>query len=280
MSKLESKINLEYHNNKYTVAILKHNKYKIPLLMNRATYKILKQLNKKWYINDKNHVYCIHYNEGSKYQVYMHDIILKSSHKYNKKMHNKPIIHINNIHFDNRIENLQYDSTCKYYTKNICKKRRTINLSSHGINSNDLPTYLWYLKPDSSHGSRFMIDIPGEISWKTTSSKKVSLRYKLEEAKKYLRFLQTSRRELFDSYCMNGDLTEKGLQLYNEYRKLIRKAGYDMPVIIENTNKFLCEDTSDLTSPEIYLLYKFDPKNDTINVGSTLKEYQSMMNNY
>ena len=53
------------------------------------------------------------------------------------------------------------------------------------------------MKPNGSHGDRFMVEI-GDVKWKTTSSKKLSLKYKLEEAKLFLRQLKRESPELFE----------------------------------------------------------------------------------
>lgn len=273
MSKLESLITVEHNNNRYTIVGIKHSGNKLPILLDRSIYKNIKKLDKKWYINDKNHVYCLHGGNDLDYQVYLHDVVLrlKEGKKY---IPGKPIIHINNIHFDNRYNNLSYDLPNKDFSKNNRKKKRTINLRKQGINVNELPTYLWYLKPDTSHGSRFTVEIPNELSWRTTSSKKVSLKYKLEEAKKFLRYTKKIRPDIFKNYSMNGDMTEKGLQLYKEYVDIIKIANFTMnEPDIKNTDFFLRENVDRLNDFEKYLLNKFNPKDGTINVNKYYKEF-------
>jgi hypothetical protein len=283
MSNLESIISVAYHGNTYTVAHIIHSEHNIPILLDREIYKAIKSLDKRWYINDKNHVYCIHTKLGrggdETYPVYLHDVVVRLSKDVDVEGNGgKPIIHINNIHFDNRLENLQFDVPNKDHTKNMKKKRRIISLKQHGIDVDNLPTYMWYLKPDNSHGDRFAIEIPNLLSWRSTASKKVSLRYKLEEAKKYLRYMRVNRPRIFESYSMNGDLTSVGLKLYKEYKMMIEKAGFTMDDPPENnTDLFLQQDTSDLTDFEIYLLQSFDPRRGSVDVNSILKEYQEIM---
>lgn len=288
MSDLESLITLEYHKNRYTIATLKCSNHVIPILLDRNIYKVIKKLNKKWYVNDKNHVYCIHSQDGgssssrnpSSYAVYLHEIVLKlTKRKDLKTLRSKPIIHINNIHFDNRLENLQFDLPNKDYSKNTKKKSRIIDLSEHGINVDRLPTYMWYLKPDSSHGDRFTVEIPGHIHWRSTASKKVSLRYKLEESKKYLRYIKQTRPDLFESYSMNGDMTGAGVRLYKEYLTMIKKAGFTMDDINNNkTDDFLKPSSDNLSTFEMYLLNNFKPSRGFVDVNKTYNEYKSMMN--
>lgn len=280
MSTLESILTLEYHEKRYTVAYIMHSNNKIPIVLNREIYKLIKRLDKRWYINDKNHVYCMHGKDGNEsYQVYLHDAVMRLADRLLNRndIQNSSIIHINNIHFDNRIENLQYDTIDKDHSKNSKKKRRTIDLSHHGIEVEKLPTYIWYVKPDISHGDRFAIEIPNAISWRSTASRKVSLRYKLEEAKKYLRHMKDMHSDLFKNYSMNGDLTATGLTLYDEYRMMIGKAGFTMAdPPMNNTDIFISPDTHDLTDFETFLLYSFDPTKESIDVNTAFALYEDM----
>lgn len=281
MSYLENIITLEYHNKRYSLCYIMRGNKKIPILLDKDIFKTIRSLQKRWYVNDKNHIYCIHdrYDGSESYPVYLHEIVVKLSKDTDiENFQGVPIIHINNIHFDNRLENLQFDVPNKDYSKNTQKKRRIINLRHHGIDVDQLPTYLWYIKPDKSHGDRFAIEIPNEISWRSTSSRKVSLRYKLEEAKKYLRHMKEIRPDIFESYSMNGDLTGAGVRLYKEYSLMIKKAGFtidDPPM--SKTDKLLKQDTTDLTDFEIYTLNMFDPKIGTIDINYSFDIFNALM---
>jgi hypothetical protein len=275
MSKFEKLTNVEHNKKIHTLVSMNHLGQKIPILFDKQVYKIIDKLDKKWYVNDKNHVYCMHMKNGESYPIYAHEIVAKLG-MTKENSQRVPIIHINNIHFDNRLENLQYDIVEKDHSKNTKKKKRTIDLNKHNINVESLPTYVWYLKPDKTHGSRFIVDIPNETSWRSTASKKVSLRYKLEEAKKYLRHTQEKRPDIFETYSMNGDLTARGLKLYKEYRKIIELAGFTMDRMPNNnTQKSLVEDISDLTEFEEYLLHSYEPSHGSININRKMKDYFS-----
>ena len=71
---------------------------------------------------------------------------------------------------------------------NQCARGRYITLpSDSGIDSSEIPRHIWYIKAHGAHGDRFAIEFKTEgFTWKTTSSKKVSLRDKLNEAKDML----------------------------------------------------------------------------------------------
>lgn len=303
MSRLKSKVNLEYNSERYTVVIISHLNNEIPILLDRPIYKIIKHLEYNWYINDKNHIYAIKSSiyRGKSYDeyIYIHDLVMRLGRagvvrkditsisqlveymKYalSPSKSEYPIIHLNRIHFDNRYLNLKYDIPNKStYVKNTKKKRRTINLKKHGISVQELPTYVWYLKPDTSHGDRFCIEIPEEISWRSTSSKRLSLRYKLEETKKYLRYLSRHRPDIFNYFSMNGDLNLEGKTLLKEYNKMIMHAGYEVHIPeVSNTERFIKKDVFDMTAEEIYILYRFNPAEGLVNVSQAIKEYEQSM---
>jgi hypothetical protein len=140
---------------------------------------------------------------------------------------NKAILHVDNIGLDNRRDNLMYNDTQKPTNLNMKKKARLITLPPEtGINPDELPTYVWYMKPNGLHGDRFIVKV-GNVAWKTTSSKQKDLRYKLEEAKLFLRQLRENKPELFDEHSMNGDYTKDGDMLAKGYYDIVHRAGYD-----------------------------------------------------
>lgn len=191
------------------------------------------------------------------YDIYLHGLILNLK---NKKVIKKPIIHINKICLDNRESNLMYDFCDKDIQKNIKKKKRNVVLPSTTIDADKLPTYVWYAKGNDKRGDKFIIKI-GDYIYNTTSSKKVSLDYKLEEAKKYLRTLKEKNPKLFYEYSMNGDYTDLGIKLLNEYDSIITKAGYKLNFkLSESTDSLLKENLNNLTYFEKKLLQYLDFK--------------------
>ena len=104
-----------------------------------------------------------------------------------------------------------------------------------------------------------MVDV-GDVNWKSTGSKKVSLKYKLEETKKYMRHLKNARPDLFNEYSMNGDLNKNGVGLLDDFLNISKDAGYYLNDISNaNTEKYLKEDTVGLSNEEINLLTSFVP---------------------
>ena len=163
--------------------------------------------------------------------IYVHEVVM--TYKYGKIKTYHPIVHLNRVGIDNRRKNLLFDTNDKYCNKNIEKKKRTLTLPANsGIDPDEIPTYIWYNKEDTTHGDRFVVKI-GDHEWKSTSSKAVSLKYKLEEAKEYLRQLKDSDSSLFEDHCMNGEFTKKGKTRFIEYNEISRMAGYDLPSITD-----------------------------------------------
>lgn len=218
---------ITYKGETYAVFEVGFKEYKLPVVMNNKDFKMIQKIGKKWKCNKNGSIYCSHVYKKIPKDVYLHDVVMNiKNDKNHDKILTRPIIHINNISLDNRRENLVYDIADKEFNKNIRKKKRTVELPmDSGIIPDEIPTYVWYMKPNGSHGERFMVSI-GDIVWKTTSSTQHSLKYKLEQAKGFLRKLKTERPDLFENYSMNGDMTKEGKNQYNKYFDIIRRAGY------------------------------------------------------
>jgi len=208
---------IRYKNQHYGIMVIKYKGLKLPVIMDYGDFKVVNNLKKAWKCNKLGLISCSHtYNNETK-DVFLHELIMAIKQKNNGKTRkNKPIIHLNRIGLDNRRNNLMYDTVNKKENKNIKKKKRTITIPKEcGIEPEEIPTYVWYMKPNGSHGERFVVNID-DINWKTTSSKTLSLRYKLEEAKLFLRQLRKEKPELFQELSMNGDYTKKGKESSHE----------------------------------------------------------------
>ena len=249
---------ISYDGQEYAVCKMRYKGYKAPVVLDWDDYKAIKKLNKNWRCGTNGFVSCSHTVEGSTpKEVYLHELVMLLNNQENGLENQKsPIIHINRIGLDNRRENLIYDTVDKELNKNLQKKRRTIYLPREaGINPDKIPTYIWYMKPDSSHGERFTVNI-GDINWKTTSSNNLSLKYKLEEAKLYLRHLLRSRPDLMEEYSMNGDYNREGMSMAESYYDIVDKAGFNniQKIIPNNTVSLLQPDYDDMDNNELYSL--------------------------
>jgi hypothetical protein len=207
-----------YEKNEYAVININDN---YPAIIDYKYLKAINNLKKEWKTNKNGFIYCKHNLDDKIRDIYIHELVMALSDD-NK---NESIIHLNRLGQDNRKSNLIYE--CKNeINKSFKKRKRIINLPKDcGIDPDSLPTFVWYMKPNKNHGDRFMVSI-GNIKWKTTSKKDISLKYKLEEAKKYIRQLQKENPILFEKYSMNGDHTKNNEKLLLEYYNIIHLAKY------------------------------------------------------
>jgi len=246
--------------NKYVVINAKYkNTYDIPILLDAKDSAYIKSLNKSWKCANNGTVYMSYESGDISQDIYMHEIIMALKLKdNNSKRKSCPIIHINRIGIDNRRINLIYDTNDKDINKNLRKKKRIITLpEDSNISPNELPTYVWYMKPNDSHGERFIVSI-SDIKWKSSSSKHLSLRYKFEESKKYLRNLKITNPHIFDDYCMNGEFTKQGKQYADDFFSIIDSHGYsynNSTIHDDLTHRYLKENLDGLTDDEIVLLH-------------------------
>jgi len=233
---------ITFRGKKYAVIKISYKKAKLPLVLDWDDYKEVKKLDKNWKCHQNGFVSSRYLNNGEHKDLFIHEIVKAIDIKdKQEKLKLKPILHINRIGLDNRRKNLIYQGQ-KGGIRNTIKKKRSIKLPKEcGVKPDEIPTYVWYLKENKTHGERFMIHI-GDVSWKTTASKKVSLKTKLEDAKDYLKDLQKNRPELFEEYCMNGEYNKNGKDLLKEYYAIVKKAGFSnlSEITTENrTEKFL-----------------------------------------
>lgn len=248
----------------------------------------------EWYFNERGVLFYIEKKDSKGKSIlerYLHEMVfyLSEGTNTNTKTHEeyKSIVHKNRMYLDNRIENLALKSDSKT-NKNNGKKKRTVKLPKNcKFNKNDIPTYLWYIHPSGSHGSRFFLKVDN-ISWKGTASKRVSVEYKLEEAKKYMRYLQKKHPRIFSEYSMNGDYNETGKELFDEYLEITKiidpksessitdKNDRINNLSVNSTNQLLKKKTKYLSTLEKFLLARFDPEGGS-NITGLMKEYQEML---
>lgn len=169
--------------------------------------------------------------------------------------------HISRITTDNRISNLRLISQIDQ-NKNQFKRRRNIILPENSnINVQDIPTFIWYIKENSNHSDRWAVEIKNKYFWKTTSRKDLSTKCKFELAKKHLRNLINNKSDLFIGHCMNGELSDHGKKLEQEYIDILKIGGYDYDknIILKN---YLQENIDNLNEKEILILGQFEKQNE------------------
>jgi hypothetical protein len=194
------------------------------------------------------------------------DYIYSFLHRYIMKIKDIKITidHINRIGLDNRKINLR-PATYSEQNKNKSKKvkKKSTNLKKVGIDPNEIPVFIDY----SKYSNRFFVRVSSDeelFRWGGTNTDEVSLRYKFEEAKKYLRELIDSRPELFEGHMITKSEQKKILKLAKGWNKILRRSGYDF---IENflvdlndydMRQYLEENLEDLSKKEKKLLKNID----------------------
>lgn len=233
---------VEFNGKKYVVGVTRENEaYVID------DHTIRKTPDKMFY---KNRVTGYMYYSNQQGNVFLHHIV--------RPYNGVSVDHINQIKTDNREANLRSASQTEQ-NKNQMKKKRNVQLPEDcGIDPQDIPTFIWYIKGNGNHGDRWMVEIKEKYSWKTTSSKEYTTKLKFELAKKHLRQLIQTQPDLFRGHCINGELNEQADRLKKEYIEILRLAGYEYV----DKMKSMCirEDVHGLTQKEIDILHQ---ENDT-----------------
>jgi hypothetical protein len=97
------------------------------------------------------------------------------------------VLHISKNGLDNRRANLRLvpaAAASASAAASVIKKRSVELPPLCGIQIEDIPKHIWYVQANGYHRDRFAIEFKTEkLLWKSTSSKKVSLQEKLEQAK-------------------------------------------------------------------------------------------------
>ena len=104
---------------------------------------------------------------------------------------------------------------------NQTKRQRNITLPEGcEVLPEEIPRHIWYIKAHGAHGDRFAIEFKSEnLCWKTTSSKKISLKQKLEEAKDKLKELYVNYPHL-NPFAI--EKIQKEQELTNSFNEIIR----------------------------------------------------------
>ncbi len=171
------------HNSKeYIVGTIQFNGEDINFVIDKDDYHIVSE--RAWHLSSGKYISSAFQScDGLRRELYLHNLIMGVD-LFPGKGAKQTVDHINRNTLDNRKENLRI-ITQSQQNINQCKKQRNVILPEGcGIQPNDIPKHIWYVRAQGNHGDRFAIEFKTEnICWKTTSSKKVSLVDKLNEAK-------------------------------------------------------------------------------------------------
>jgi hypothetical protein len=226
--------NVEYNNKKYTVGFCSIGKENALFVIDYENRESI--TNTKWHYNkETKYIYSSYIdNEGVVKFLYQHiymiyGLELEQDHAFS-------IDHINQIGRDNRLENLR-KLTISHQNINRGKLKRNIELPEGcGINPQDIPTNIYYRKPQGLHGDRFYVEIkysdPPFLK-DSTSSKSIDLKTKLQQA---ILILEEYKRKN-PEYAMLVDGI-KNVDNRNDLRKsfneIIKLSGFPQEIIEQN----------------------------------------------
>jgi hypothetical protein len=159
--------------------------------------------------------------DGKKKEYYLHNLVMNLL-DFPGKGSKETVDHINRIGFDNRKENLRIITQSEQNLNQSKRSRRVELPEDSGLTSDDIPKHIWYVKANGNHGDRFAIEFKTEnITWKTTSSKNISLKEKLQSAKDKL-------QELYQKYPYlnpnNEETSNKIKSLTDSYLEILKLA--------------------------------------------------------
>ncbi len=210
--------NVIYNNKEYTVGSLKSNGKDINFVFD--TEDIDKVNNISLHYASNSYISTGVIVDGKKKELYLHNIIMNRL-GFPGKGSKETVDHINRNGLDNRKENLRI-LTQSEQNLNQSKKSRRIELPNDSeLIPEDIPKHIWYVKANGYHGDRFAIEFKTEnIIWKTTSSKIVSLKDKLQFAIDKLKEYYTQYPYLNPNNEENNKQISDLITSYNEIIKL------------------------------------------------------------
>lgn len=172
----------EYEGKEYGVGFINTEAGYYPVVFDKEdTEKVTAQ---HWHITAGRYASTSVVIVDKKKELAMHNLVL-DRFEFNGRGATETVDHISRNSFDNRKANLRI-VTASEQTMNHGKisRKRVVLPDDCDIDPDSIPTHIWYVKPNGLHGDRFAIEFKTEgLVWRSTSSKKVSLKEKFEEAK-------------------------------------------------------------------------------------------------
>lgn len=240
---------INYKDKQYVVCCIPFNDtYKMFVFDDDIKDKVIKMA---WhYKSDGHYIGHTHYakegNKIDKKELYLHNFVMDKL-TFDGKGQQHTIDHINRVGTDNRKCNLREVSTQTAQNFNQKRRERTTELPDNcGINTDQIPKNVYYGKPSGLHGDFFYIELKSILSlcigdkkynWKTTKSKNVSLKIKLQQAIDKLNELKNTYDELKD-IIIDDNSEDLRKELIIEYNDILKLSHYPKDVISANLIKF------------------------------------------
>jgi hypothetical protein len=178
---------------------------------------------RSWHVSSNNYIASAEIYDGNRKQLFLHNLV-SNRLDFPGKGVKESIDHINRIGFDNRKENLRLITQSEQNMNQTVRLRNITLPEGCELVPEDIPRHIWYIKANGAHGDRFAIEFKTEkLCWKTTSSKKISLKEKLNQAKEKLQALYTEYPHLNP---FNTDKLELEESLKHSYNRIIEMSLY------------------------------------------------------
>ena len=176
---------ITYINNEYVIGSINSSKGLIRFIIDGNDYE--KIVGRSWHASSAGYIVSYCPTDNGIKQLLLHRFVMNLLN-FPGKGAIESVDHINRNPLDNRKENLRIVSQSEQNINQKKKPRNIVQLPENcGILPDDIPRHIWYIKPNGSHGDRFAIEFKTEnLTWKSSSSKKVSLIEKLNQTKEKL----------------------------------------------------------------------------------------------
>ena len=177
---------VNFNSNEYVVATIEFNGNDIKFIFDKEDYPIISE--RAWHFASNSYISSAYScGDGKRRELYLHNLIMDVD-LFPGKGSKESVDHINRNGLDNRKENLRILSQSQQNINQGKKTRSVILPEGCPIKPEDIPKHIWYVRANGNHGDRFAIEFKTEgVCWKTTSSKKVDLTQKLQDAKEKLK---------------------------------------------------------------------------------------------
>ena len=250
---------IKYNNNKYRVCKISNIKGPMLFIIDNDDFQKVSEYY-GWYSKSNNYIGCKVFDTKI---LYLHNLIMNRL-KFDGKGQKYSVDHINRIGTDNRKENLRIISqSSQNFNQKKKKRKKNILPKDCGIDEKNIPRNIWYIKPNGNHGERFCVEIKGippyndKIIWKTTSSKNISLKAKLEQATKYIRMLR-EKYPILKLINIGMNYNNDIINSIKDYNNIIKKSKFDCKnnclVQIPTISTILNSNYTNLTKYEIKLI--------------------------
>jgi hypothetical protein len=145
-----------YNDKHYIVGIITSNKGLVKFVFDKEDEDKVKKYS--WFITSVGYISSHHSIEkGIRGQLLLHRLVLDVPY-FPGKGAKETVDHINRNPLDNRKENLRIVSQTAQ-NLNQKQKKRTVELPEGcGINPEEIPKHIWYVRANGAHGERFAIE--------------------------------------------------------------------------------------------------------------------------